>query len=858
MKMLLQKRVNPVWAKISKNQMDIQYITIFVFISMLASFSFSQVYGQDQEGGAQEIGVIVYDDDYTVEKFTTGLVYPTTMTFVGEDIFVLEKNTGKVFRVQDNGVMYIEPVLDVPVISQQSAGLLGIASTSNHVYLYFTESLSGFDEYNNFDNSRNTVYQYDWNGENLINPILIKELPSVSYHHLGGVMTESYNDEVYFVIGSQRVHAAFQNVPGDRTYETSSIFKIDTRNNNSVELFAMGIRNSFGLDIDPVTGYLWETENGPDKFDEINLVKPRFNSGWEYAMGPAMVSVGVNGKINYDRFLIQLHLQPFENFEYSEPEFSWYSTVAPTAIAFPDKDGFTKYSDWLFAGDWETGTVYNFQLNSDRTGFVFSTPGLSDLVLDDNDKRDEIIFADGFQGVVDIKFHDGVMYVLTYGDGSIYKIYLKERAEEKKTWNAETLKLLKTRTGSEYVNLSNTDFREISLDNVNISNVNLTSVNLSHADLTGKDLTGTILRGADLTNANLTGVDLTGIDLTGAKLSGLDLSDKDLTGTILRGADLTNANLTGVDLTGIDLTGAKLSGLDLSDKDLTGTILRGADLTNANLTGVDLTDKDLTGTILRGSDLTNANLTGIDLSGRDLTGVKLSGLALSDKDLTGTMLREVDLTNVNLTGVDLSGRDLTGVKLSGLDLSDKDLTGTMLREVDLSDKYLTGAKLSGLDLSDKDLTGAKLSGLDLSDKDLTGTILYRTDFTDTILPNDYLSGKNFESTLFIRVDLSGKDLSYSDFTYANFADANLENANLSHAVFVSTDLTKIKNKSLAGADLSGASFAHSNLSGVDLTGVTLGATNFWNTDLSGHGSTIIYDINTFLYHLNNAVQKLFN
>ena len=236
MKMLLQKRVNPVWAKISKNQMDIQYITIFVFISMLASFSFSQVYGQDQEGGAQEIGVIVYDDDYTVEKFTTGLVYPTTMTFVGEDIFVLEKNTGKVFRVQDNGVMYIEPVLDVPVISQQSAGLLGIASTSNHVYLYFTESLSGFDEYNNFDNSRNTVYQYDWNGENLINPILIKELPSVSYHHLGGVMTESYNDEVYFVIGSQRVHAAFQNVPGDRTYETSSIFKIDTRNNNSVEL----------------------------------------------------------------------------------------------------------------------------------------------------------------------------------------------------------------------------------------------------------------------------------------------------------------------------------------------------------------------------------------------------------------------------------------------------------------------------------------------------------------------------------------------------------------------------------------------------------------------------------------------
>ena len=146
---------------------------------MLASFSFSQVYGQDWEGDEEEVGITVYDDDYTVEKFATGVVYPTTMTFVGKDILVLEKNPGKVFRIQDNGVMYNEPVLDVPVVFQESAGLLGIASTSDHVYLYFTESLSGFDEYNDFENSRDAVYQYDWNGENLINPILIKELLSL-------------------------------------------------------------------------------------------------------------------------------------------------------------------------------------------------------------------------------------------------------------------------------------------------------------------------------------------------------------------------------------------------------------------------------------------------------------------------------------------------------------------------------------------------------------------------------------------------------------------------------------------------------------------------------------------------------
>ena len=43
--------------------------------------------------------------------------------------------------------------------------------------------------------------------------------------------------------------------------------------------FAYGIRNSFGIDFDPLTGYLWDTENGPDYGDEINLVEPGFNSG---------------------------------------------------------------------------------------------------------------------------------------------------------------------------------------------------------------------------------------------------------------------------------------------------------------------------------------------------------------------------------------------------------------------------------------------------------------------------------------------------------------------------------------------------------------------------------------------------
>ncbi|SVC82778.1 uncharacterized protein METZ01_LOCUS335632, partial [marine metagenome] len=292
--------------------MGILHITIFVFITMITSFSLSQVYAEP----------IIYDDDYIIEKFATGLQYPTTMYFVGDDILVLEKNTGKVIQVQDNGVIYNEPALDVPVMITGESGLLGIAFASNHIYLYFTESPSGFDKSDTYPissvNARNVVYQYDWDGEKLTNPILIKELPYFDYGHTGGVITKGQNNEIYFVIGDQEERTTFQNIPVDATYETSSIFKVDTESNNSIELFAMGIRNSFGLAVDPITGYLWDTENGPDKFDELNLVKPGFNSGWISIMGPSDRS---------DSDLSTLNPKPFENFVYSDPEFSWHRTV---------------------------------------------------------------------------------------------------------------------------------------------------------------------------------------------------------------------------------------------------------------------------------------------------------------------------------------------------------------------------------------------------------------------------------------------------------------------------------------------------------------------------------------------------
>jgi hypothetical protein len=64
-------------------------------------------------------------------------------------------------------------------------------------------------------------------------------------------------------------------------------------NERMQKYYAYGIRNSFGLAIDPISGLLWDTENGPDSYDEMNIVYPGFNSGWNQIMGPMSRSTSV-------------------------------------------------------------------------------------------------------------------------------------------------------------------------------------------------------------------------------------------------------------------------------------------------------------------------------------------------------------------------------------------------------------------------------------------------------------------------------------------------------------------------------------------------------------------------------------
>jgi len=361
----------------------------------------------------------VVDSNYMVETVASGLSLPTTMDFLGpDDILVLQKNDGKVMRVL-NGVVQATPVLDVPVANDGERGLLGIAikqsPPSTFVYLYYTEAASDGGAA-----IANRVYRYTWNDttEQLESPVLLLELPSTHRNHNGGVLARDLNGEIFAIIGDQNRDGILQNSPPPTTADDTSVVipVLDPAHTYR----AIGVRNSFGLGIDPITGFLWNTENGPSTYDEINLVPSNFNSGWKTIMGPSNQNPPVTppGPLTIDQNGVDT------DYTYGEPQFSWFDTNAPTAIAFIDSAPFFSYRDFAFVGDNNPGQIYAFPLNANRDGFDFSSyPALQDLVADDNSERDLLVFASGFDAITDIKAGpDGVLYVVSITQGSIYKI----------------------------------------------------------------------------------------------------------------------------------------------------------------------------------------------------------------------------------------------------------------------------------------------------------------------------------------------------------------------------------------------------------------------------------------------------
>jgi glucose/arabinose dehydrogenase len=359
----------------------------------------------------------VSDASLNIEAIATDLSAPTSFAFLdNRDILILEKE-GTV-RLISEGLLQEEPVLSVTVNTESERGLLGIAVKNSDVFLYYTES-AGSD-------LRNRIYKYQWDGQKLINPTILLDLPAIpGPNHDGGKILLDSTGNLYTVIGDLNHDGKLQNfVDGPDPDDTGVILRINSNDGSAVsdnpfndingmeKYYAYGIRNSFGIDIDPVNGNLWDTENGPSDYDEINIVNPGFNSGWQTVMGP----IGRTDSTESE-------LMNFPGSQYSDPVFSWLIPPAITDLEFFASSNFgDQYLNNLFVGDNNNGNLYYFTINESRNGFELNGD-VSDKVVDNENELSSIIFGQGFDRITDIETGpDGNLYVLSFGGDALYRI----------------------------------------------------------------------------------------------------------------------------------------------------------------------------------------------------------------------------------------------------------------------------------------------------------------------------------------------------------------------------------------------------------------------------------------------------
>jgi aldose sugar dehydrogenase len=420
-------------------------------------------------GGERESSQPVLNDpSLNLELVSEGLNLPSQMAFIGpNDILVLEKDTGMVKRIV-NGVILEEPILDVNVATAYERGLLGIAIGENEnendnntiqrnskiIYLYYTESEqdanddcsdTGFCSKEN-EPLGNRLYRYELVDNKLVNSKLLLDLPSSSGAvHNGGSILRGPDNNIYIPIGEVGYQAGqiSNNDEGPPPDGRGGILRV-TQEGEVVrptifgdedplnKYYGYGIRNSFGIDFDPLTGKLWDTENGPGFGDEINLVEPGFNSGWSKVQGiweyqlVAEEKLRELGKNYFGGPMAPEEPDDLVNFEgkgeYSDPEFTWNQTVGPTSIKFLNSDKLGKdYRNDMFVGDLNNGNLYHFDLSEDRNKLLLDEP-LEDRIANNQDELQKAILGHGFNGITDIEVGpDGYLYVLAYA-GEIFRI----------------------------------------------------------------------------------------------------------------------------------------------------------------------------------------------------------------------------------------------------------------------------------------------------------------------------------------------------------------------------------------------------------------------------------------------------
>src|SRR5580658_595316 len=336
-----------------------------------------------------------------------GLNQPWSMAFLPDGAILVTERPGRL-RVVRNGMLDPQPVQGLPQI--QAQGLAGLMDLALHPR--FAENKLVYFSYHKPPSSGQgqgviTLARGRWNGAALVD---VQDIFSALPDGNASRIIFGRDGMIYMSIGiGDPPAAARAQDPNDLAGKVVRLRDDGTvppdnpfvgRAGYRPEIYTMGHRNPLGLTLQPDTGTVWETEDGPNGGDEVNILQAGKNYGWpvvsngRYYLG-ARVSVG-----DYKE-----GMEP--------PVVYWVPAIAVSGLTFYTGDKFPRWKNNLFVGGMRQGEV-------PRSGQLER--------IDFNEKWEELhresMFHELQNRIRDVRQGpDGLLYVLTEeNDGALLKM----------------------------------------------------------------------------------------------------------------------------------------------------------------------------------------------------------------------------------------------------------------------------------------------------------------------------------------------------------------------------------------------------------------------------------------------------
>ena len=285
-----------------------------------------------------------------VSVVTRGLSHPWAIAFLPDGSALVTERPGRL-RVVQNGKLDPTPIAGVPrVRTDGNGGLMDVALhpkfSDNHlVYFTYTKPVEGGKGTPSLARGR-----LDGAALTDVRDLLVPEAHEGN-SGLGARITFGRDGMLYMATGGN-VGQVAQNPASLR----GKILRL--RDDGSPapdnpfigaagyrpEIYTLGHRNTLGLILHPVTGAVWNNENGPNGGDEINIILPGRNYGWP------LVSFGRD----YSGPRISEH-PTREGLE--SPLIVWLPQIAVSGMAVYTGDRFPRWKENVFVGSLQTGRI---------------------------------------------------------------------------------------------------------------------------------------------------------------------------------------------------------------------------------------------------------------------------------------------------------------------------------------------------------------------------------------------------------------------------------------------------------------------------------------------------------------------